>query len=62
MKLSCATKSIPFCDPCVHTETIFLLKPKAKVTMQGKQALFTNQVVEQAAEDRRKDTRLVTLK
>ena len=30
--------------------------------MQGKQALFTNLVVEQATEDRRKGTRLVTLK
>ena len=49
----CATKPILLCDPGVHVGTIFPLKPKAKVTMQGKQALFTNQVVEQATEDRR---------
>ena len=48
----CATKPILLCDPGAHVGTIFLLKPKVKVTMQGKQALFTNQVVEQATEDR----------
>ena len=40
----CATKSIPFCDCGAHTRATFLLKPKAKLTMQGKQALFTNLV------------------
>ena len=29
----CTTKSIPFCDHGVHTGTLFLLKPKATITM-----------------------------
>ena len=57
----CATKCIPFCDPDVPTGTILLLKPKTKASMQRKQALFTNQVLEQAAEDTRQGARLVTL-
>ena len=56
------TKFMPIYDPGVHTGTPFLLKPKAKATMQGKQALFTHQGVEQSAEDRRTGARLVTLK
>ena len=44
----CATKSIPFCDPGVHTGTTFLLKPKPNTTMP--------------VEDRRKGARLVTIK
>ena len=29
----CSSKSIPFCDPGAHTGTMFLLKPKANITM-----------------------------
>ena len=43
-----ATKSIPYCDPGVHTGTTLLFKPKANTSMP--------------VEDRGKGARLVTLK
>ena len=44
----CSSKSIPFCDPGAHTGTMFLLKPKANITMP--------------VEDRGIGARFVTLK
>ena len=49
-----ATKSISIHDTGVHTGTIFLLTSRMKITISGIQALVTNQVVEQAVEDRGK--------
>ena len=41
----CTTKSILFCDPCVHTGTILLVKPKAKPTILQKRIYVVNYVV-----------------